>query len=326
VPYFIFLLICGIPLFFLELSFGQYGALGPLAIWKIAPIFKGVGFCMIIISFMVCIYYNVIIAYSLHFIFNTFTLGDLPWQGCDNSWNSIWCKEGGNKSMNDAFIPPYGIDCGKGKGWDENGTDIFSVIIDGKNATVNGSCHAFETPAQEYFSNRVLNISDGIGDIGGIQWELLGCLVFAWIIVFICLFKGVKWSGKVVYFTATFPYVVLVTLLIVGVQQEGAGTGIEFYLKPNTTKLGEIRVWKDAAVQIFYSLGAAWGVILSYSSLNKFNNNTYRDALSICTVNCMTSILAGFVVFSVLGSLAHQTGQSIKDVVDEDSVKLLIRK
>lgn len=42
-----------------------------------------------------------------------------------------------------------------------------------------------------------------------------------------------------------------------------------------------------------------------------------RDALSICTVNCMTSILAGFVVFSVLGSLAHQTGQSIKDVVDE---------
>ena len=47
---------------------------------------------------------------------------------------------------------------------------------------------------------------------------------------------------QVVYFTATFPYVVLITLLIVGVQQEGAGLGIEFYLKPNTTKLGEITV------------------------------------------------------------------------------------
>jgi len=272
---------------------------------------------MIIISFMVCIYYNVIIAYSLHFIFNTFTLGDLPWQGCDNPWNSQWCKEQGtNSTINPALVPPYKIDC-EGKAWDENGTDIFTVTVDGTLTNITGSCHSFETPAQEYFSKRVLNISDGIGEIGGIQWELLGCLIFAWIIVFICLFKGVKWSGKVVYFTATFPYVVLVTLLIVGVQQEGAGVGIEFYLKPNTTKLGEIRVWKDAAVQIFYSLGAAWGVILSYSSLNKFNNNTYRDALSICTVNCMTSILAGFVVFSVLGSLAHQTGQSIKDVVDE---------
>jgi len=37
-----------------------------------------------------------------------------------------------------------------------------------------------------------------------------------------------------------------------------------------------LQVWSDAAVQIFYSLGAAWGVLLSYSSLNKFNNNVYR--------------------------------------------------
>lgn len=42
IPYLIFLLICGIPLFFLELSFGQFGALGPVAIWKIAPLFKGI--------------------------------------------------------------------------------------------------------------------------------------------------------------------------------------------------------------------------------------------------------------------------------------------
>merc|ERR1712136_258005 len=76
-------------------------------------------------------------------------------------------------------------------------------------------------------------------------------------------------------------------------------------------------VWRDAAVQIFYSLGPAWGVILSYSSLNKFNNDAYMDTICICLVNCMTSILCGFVVFSVLGSLAHQTNQNITDVVDQ---------
>lgn len=41
IPYFTFLLLCGIPLFFLELSVGQFASLSPLAIWKISPLFKG---------------------------------------------------------------------------------------------------------------------------------------------------------------------------------------------------------------------------------------------------------------------------------------------
>lgn len=46
IPYWIIQLFVGMPLFFLELCFGQFASLGPLAIWKISPVFKGM-ICLI---------------------------------------------------------------------------------------------------------------------------------------------------------------------------------------------------------------------------------------------------------------------------------------
>lgn len=42
-PYFIMLVFCGIPLFFMELSFGQFASQGCLGVWRVSPMFKGKG-------------------------------------------------------------------------------------------------------------------------------------------------------------------------------------------------------------------------------------------------------------------------------------------
>ncbi|GFY49748.1 sodium- and chloride-dependent glycine transporter 2 [Trichonephila inaurata madagascariensis] len=172
-------------------------------------------------------------------------------------------------------------------------------------------------PAEEYFGHYVLGESSGIEETGGIRWSLALCLVLAWVIVFLCLSKGVQSSGKVVYFTALFPYVVLVILFFRGVTLPGAKEGILFYVTPDWSRLATAQVWGDAAVQIFFALSPAWGGLITLSSYNKFHNNCYKDSLIVSISNVLTSIFAGFVIFSVIGYLAHELNVKVDRVVDE---------
>lgn len=103
-------------------------------------------------------------------------------------------------------------------------------------------------------------------------------------------------------------------LLARGVTLPGADEGIRYYLTPEWEKLKQTKVWIDAASQIFFSLGPGFGTLLALSSYNKFNNNCYRDALLTSSINCLTSFLAGFVIFSVLGYMAHVQNVHIKEV------------
>ncbi|TRY56511.1 hypothetical protein DNTS_015659 [Danionella cerebrum] len=287
IPYVLFLFIAGMPLFYMELALGQYNREGAATVWKICPVFKGVGYTVIVIALYVGFYYNVIIAWSLYYLFASLS-GELPWLHCNNPWNSPNCTE------------PHHI----------NGTVLG-----------NGTSYAKykNTPAAEFYERGVLHIheSKGIEDLGLPQWELTLCLVVVAFILFFSLWKGVKSSGKVVYITATMPYLVLLVLLIRGITLPGAMNGIRAYLHVDIMKLNNPHVWIDAATQIFFSLGAGFGVLIAFSSYNKFNNNCYRDAIITSTINCVTSFFSGFAIFSVLGYMAHQHKVSIKDVATE---------
>ncbi|XP_034980077.2 sodium- and chloride-dependent glycine transporter 1 isoform X1 [Zootoca vivipara] len=289
-PYFIMLVFCGIPLFFMELSFGQFASQGCLGVWRISPMFKGVGYGMMVVSSYIGIYYNVVICIAFYYFFSSMTRV-LPWTYCGNYWNTPDC----------AGV----LDVTNGSaGSSLNFTQLF-------NQTVKRT-----SPSEEYWRRYVLKLSDDIGNLGEVRLPLLGCLGVSWVVVFLCLIRGVKSSGKVVYFTATFPYVVLTILFVRGITLEGAVTGIMYYLTPQWDKILDAKVWGDAASQIFYSLGCAWGGLITMASYNKFHNNCYRDSIIISITNCATSVYAGFVIFSILGFMANHLGVDVSKVAD----------
>uniref|UniRef100_A0A8C5GSB6 Transporter n=1 Tax=Gouania willdenowi TaxID=441366 RepID=A0A8C5GSB6_GOUWI len=156
------------------------------------------------------------------------------------------------------------------------------------------------TASQEFFN--------GVEEAGALQWELFLILILGWILIYLCIFKGVKSTGKVVYFTALFPYVILIALLVNNVQLPGALDGIKFFIVPKWDKLLEVEVWVNAAAQIFNSIGIGFGSLLAMSSYNSFKNNVLKDTLSISIINSLTSILSGFVIFSAFGYMSYLQG------------------
>ncbi|XP_044263787.1 sodium-dependent noradrenaline transporter-like isoform X1 [Tribolium madens] len=292
VPYTLMLVFGAVPLFYMELILGQFNRQGPISLWRICPLFKGVGFCAVLVAFYVSFYYNVIIAWALYFLGTSFS-PDLPWLHCNNTWNTEKCWE--------SMLP---------------GTSNVTTRPPVFNDTTPTNRH---TPASEFFHRAVLEMqwSDGLHEMGYPKWQLVLCLMIVYVMLYISLFKGVKSSGKVVWVTATMPYVVLTILLIRGLMLPGAAMGISYYLKPELSKLKETQVWVDAAVQIFYSVGAGFGVHLSYASYNTFHNNCFRDCIVTTAVNCFTSFFSGFVIFTYLGFMSYKQGVHISTVATE---------
>jgi len=283
-PYMIMIFIVGFPAFFLEFALGQWSGQGPTRVYgRLAPALKGIGFGMVAIAFLLGLYYNVVVGWALFYLVKGFN-SVLPWSTCANG--SIHCHEG---LINDTI----------------KASDPYAV-----------------GPSEDYFNHALLGLDKdqhNWNDLGEMHWSMVMCLAGAWALVCIFAIKGVQSIGKVSYFTALFPYFMMALLLVYGMvfDFEGSKIGIWGYVTPDWEKVQDFSVWKEAAIQIVFSLGLGIGVLETSASYNQFNNNCLRDAIAVVLINCATSVFAGFVVFSYLGIMAHHQGYTdVKDAVE----------
>ncbi|XP_032368935.1 sodium-dependent neutral amino acid transporter SLC6A17 [Etheostoma spectabile] len=264
VPYFILLLLIGIPLFFLELAVGQKIRRGSIGVWNyVCPSLGGIGMS----SLMVWAFGAYIMYPAGHFYF--FPSFDLLW------------------------AVPIKREMGH-----------FSISFRLHYTVVEPECD--KSSATTYFWYRqTLNITSTIAESGGLNIKMTLSLLVAWIIVCLAVIKGIASSGKVMYFSSLFPYVVLFCFLVRGLMLKGSVDGIAHMFTPKLEKMLEPQVWREAATQVFFALGLGFGGVIAFSSYNKIDNNCHFDAVLVSLINFFTSILATLVVFAVLGFKAN---------------------
>uniref|UniRef100_A0A8C4SSU3 Transporter n=1 Tax=Erpetoichthys calabaricus TaxID=27687 RepID=A0A8C4SSU3_ERPCA len=183
----------------------------------------------------------------------------------------------------------------------------FQETLPWAECPVNGNRTAFvsecekSSPTQYFWYRETLNITSSINDTGGIQMGQALCLLLAWLVVFLCIIRGTKSTGKVVYVTSIFPYFVLIIYLIRGVTLHGAVNGLKYMFTPKLTELANPKAWVNAATQIFFSLGLGFGSLIAFASFNQPNNNFEKQAIIVSLINSGTSVFASIVTFSIYG-------------------------
>nr|ABZ81818.1 sodium-dependent nutrient amino acid transporter 8 [Aedes aegypti] len=280
IPYIIVLLLVGKPVYYMEMIIGQFSSRGSVKVYDCAPAMRGVGFGQLFSVTSLITYYSSLMALIGRYMYESFK-SPLPWANCRPEWGTE-CVDATATQL----VSTEG-----------NGTDVPKRI----------------SSSELYFKRVVLKEIDGIDDgIGLPDWQLTLFLCLSWSIVLLILIKGVRSAGKVSYFLALFPYVVMGILLVRACTLPGAIDGIVYFLKPQWDKILDPKVWYAAVTQCFFSLSICFGNIIMYSSYNKFRHNVHRDATIVTTIDTFTSLLAGCTIFGILGHLAHVVGS--KDV------------
>ncbi|XP_015175831.1 PREDICTED: sodium-dependent nutrient amino acid transporter 1-like isoform X2 [Polistes dominula] len=252
---------------------GQFTNKSCAKTWEMTPAMRGLGYGQAFAAFAVVSYYSSLMALTIYYLIASFQ-SELPWSFCRDEWKGQ-CLD---SILNDTSI---------------------------NNTTIR------QSSAELYFRKIVLKEYDSIENgIGTPSWELAICLLVSWFCIFGVLCRGVKSTGKAVYFLAIFPYIMMIILMGRSVTLDGAIDGILFFVTPKWDMLWNPNVWYSAITQCFFSLSVCFGPILTYSSYNNFGHGVSRDVMIVTTLDTFTSLMAGCTIFGILGNLAHEMGVS----------------
>ncbi|KRX98028.1 Sodium-dependent acetylcholine transporter, partial [Trichinella pseudospiralis] len=302
VPYVLMLLLIAAPFTLMEYSLGQFSSLGCMSVWKVCPLFKGIGISMFLILCLVSIYYNIVIAWAIHYLIASMR-PHVAWARCDYPWNTANCSLGLSNvdCINNSSNLCHNY---------ENET-LLSAISKANFSRQSG----FVWPSVEYFYLEILEMSGSVEDFGIMLWQLTLYLLAAWLIIFFCLFNHVKSAGKVAYPLTSVPLLIFLVLFVKCVIERGGYEGFTAFFQVDWSQLLFYKVWADAAVQAFFSLSCCWGVYITLSSYNRFHNDCFKDVWILLSGEFVCSLFISLVTFCICGFLASETGTKFNDLI-----------
>ncbi|PSP19185.1 MAG: sodium-dependent transporter [Cyanobacteria bacterium QS_8_64_29] len=170
---------------------------------------------------------------------------------------------------------------------------------------------------EAYFNQQALQASESIAQIGGINWPIFGLLVAVWVAVYFSVWRGTQSLGQIVLYSVPLPALLLLILLGRAMTLPGFLDGWALYLNPDLEALRDPEVWRAAFSQIFFTLTLAFGLMVAYASYRDEGQDVVQDTWITALLNSAVSLIAGFVVFGILGYMATQVETPLAELAQQ---------
>jgi len=175
--------------------------------------------------------------------------------------------------------------------------------------------------AEVFFRETYLGHTPGMA-LGSIRWNIFWPLVVTWLVMYLCICRGVRLVSKIVWLTVPLPWLMLLILTVRGLTLPGSIGGLAYYLNPSWSELAKATTWRFAFGQAFFSLSLAFGgVMITYASFLHRKSDLNNNAAIICLADFGTSFVAGLAIFSTLGGMAFVTAQAGREVAVNEVVR-----
>lgn len=151
--------------------------------------------------------------------------------------------------------------------------------------------------------------------LGAVQGRIVLSLALMWLLMFVCIFRGLRIVSKVVFWTVPLPWLMLLILTVRGLTLDGATEGLAYYLNPDWSQLWVPTTWRYAFGQVFFSMSLAFGVMLTYASFLHRKSDINNNATVVGLGDLGTSFVAGIAVFATLGAMSAAAGLPIQQLI-----------
>ncbi|XP_043849933.1 orphan sodium- and chloride-dependent neurotransmitter transporter NTT5 [Dromiciops gliroides] len=286
--YVVLLFILGIPLVFMEMALGQNLRFD---IWRqIHPRMWGVSLACSLVCFMVIIYYNVVIAWSIFYLSNSFQY-PLPWSYCP-----VWTNASSPDPECTRSTPSIYF-------WYCKTLEITSSIEDS-----GGMVPSLTICNLVVWFFIILISMQGTSAKGKIVYF---SVIFPYVVLSCFLFRSYLLEGAI--------YGLRHLVSTQGRSGTRTSLALASSLPLQMSAITSPILWQQAGSQVFYNMGLGFGGILVLSSYANKSSNSAQDAFILAFANLASCLLATLVVFSVLG---FRASVSTRECSNRSSSKL----
>jgi NSS family neurotransmitter:Na+ symporter len=120
--------------------------------------------------------------------------------------------------------------------------------------------------------------------------------------------KGLERACKVMM---PLLFIIMIALIIRSVTLPGAEAGLDFYMKPDWSKLKDPAMYLDALGQSFFSLSLGLGIMITYGSYLDKGERLVSAAVWTACLDTLIALLAGFAIFPAVFAMGFEPGAGV---------------